>query len=174
MSSYLGTLNYLLHCIGPMRCRVVLLHGYLDDDDYGKLIAASTYYVNASTGEGGCLPLVEFISTRTPAIAPDHTAMRDYIRPESSFVVKSAPVCTNWPQDPRLTLRTSYYRIDWQSLSDQFRASYALVKSDVAAWHAMGVRAAADAQRFYGSEHVHAALQRFLHARPMATDEAAR
>lgn len=162
MVSYLGMFNYLMQAIGPMRCRVIILHGYLDDADYRRLIDASTYYVNASLCEGGCLPLVEFISTGTPAIAPDNTAMRDYIRPDSSFVVKSAPVCTNWPHDPRFVMRTSYYRIDWESLATQFRDSYDLVKRDPAAWHTRGVRAAGSVQQFYGGDVVQASLRRFL------------
>jgi hypothetical protein len=155
-------LNYLLQSIGPTRCRVLVLHGYLDDIDYRQLIDASTYYVNASRCEGGCLPLVEFMSAGTPAIAPDNTAMRDYVDAESTFIVKSAPVATNWPHDPRLGLRTSYYRIDWESLSQQFRNSYELVKKDAAAWHAMGQHATAGVQRFYGGDIVEASLRRFL------------
>jgi glycosyltransferase involved in cell wall biosynthesis len=162
MVSYLATFNHLMQGIGPMRCRVIVLHGYLDDADYRGLIDASTYYVNASLCEGGCLPLVEFISTGTPAIAPDNTAMRDYITPESTFVVKSAPVCTNWPHDPRFVMRTSYYRIDWESLTTQFRSSYDLVRNDPATWKAMGIRAAGDVRKFYGGEVVEASLQRFL------------
>jgi hypothetical protein len=88
--------------------------------------------------------------------------MRDYITPESTFVVKSAPVCTNWPHDPRFVMRTSYYRIDWESLTTQFRSSYDLVRNDPATWKAMGIRAAGDVRKFYGGEVVEASLQRFL------------
>jgi glycosyltransferase involved in cell wall biosynthesis len=163
IASYFGMFSYLMQCIGPVQCRVLILHGYLDDTDYGELIAATTYYVNASRCEGGCLPLVEFISTNTPAIAPNNTAMRDYIDDASTFIVESAPEPTNWPHDPRHVLRTSYYRIDWESLTSQFRASYELVKRDANAWHQRGQAARQHASQYYAREVIHAKLDAFFH-----------
>ena len=81
----------LLSRLSPFRCRVVVLHGFLDDAQYQGLIAASTYYVNASTGEGLSLPLMEFLAGGKPAIAPRHTAMADYINDDLGFVLETRP-----------------------------------------------------------------------------------
>ena len=66
------------------------MHGYLNDDEYAKLVQGSTYVVNAAHGEGQCLPLMEYMSAGKPAIAPSHTAMEEYINEGNSFVVKSS------------------------------------------------------------------------------------
>ena len=52
----------MLSQLSPFRCRVIALHGYLEEAEYEKLIAASSYYVNVSGCEGLCLPLMEFMS----------------------------------------------------------------------------------------------------------------
>jgi glycosyltransferase involved in cell wall biosynthesis len=85
----------------PFQCRVVFIHGYLSNEEYQQLIAQSQYIVNASRGEGQCLPLMEFMSSGVPAIAPKNTAMLDYIDDSNAFVVESTPELAYWPHDPR-------------------------------------------------------------------------
>jgi glycosyltransferase involved in cell wall biosynthesis len=116
--------------LGPFKCRVVAIHGFLDDAEYEKLILATSYIVNTSHGEGQCLPLMEFMSSGTPAIAPAHTAMADYIDKTNSFVVKSSLEWFHWPHDPRTALRTMRYRIDWESLYDAYRESFRVARND--------------------------------------------
>ncbi|MBB6340543.1 glycosyltransferase involved in cell wall biosynthesis [Pseudomonas fluvialis] len=126
---YRVVLVTLLSRLSPFRCRVVVLHGFLDDAQYQGLIAASTYYVNASTGEGLCLPLMEFLAGGKPAIAPKHTAMADYINDDLGFVLKTSlePAC--WPHDPTGMLHTHKHRLNWQSLMEAFRYSHAVATS---------------------------------------------
>ncbi|PNA31995.1 glycosyltransferase, partial [Pseudomonas sp. MPR-AND1A] len=80
---------------------VVVMHGYLDDPQYARLYEAASYYVNASRCEGLCLPLMEFMACGKPAIAPNHTAMKDYIDDSVAFIVRSSEELTIWPQDTR-------------------------------------------------------------------------
>ena len=47
--------------------------------------------MNASRCEGLYLPLMEFMSCGTPAIAPDHSAMADYMDAQVGFVVPLQP-----------------------------------------------------------------------------------
>lgn len=108
----------------PFKCRVIGIHGYLEDDSYEQLIAASTYTVNSSVGEGQCLPLMEFMACGKPAIAPQHTAMIDYIDEQVAFIVRSSEEPSCWPHDPRIIFRAHKHRIDWSSLRDAFKASY--------------------------------------------------
>ncbi|RZA19666.1 MAG: glycosyltransferase family 1 protein, partial [Proteobacteria bacterium] len=69
----------LLSKLAPFKCRIVAIHGYLDAGNYEDLIAASDFYLNASRCEGLCMPLLEYLCAGVPAIAPDHTAMADYV-----------------------------------------------------------------------------------------------
>lgn len=162
IAAFLGTLNYYLQRVGPMRCRIVALHGFLDDAQYRALIDATTFYVNASRCEGLCLPLMEFMSAGKPAIAPDHTAMADYVSPASTFIVKSAPEPAIWPQDPRVLLRTYFYRIEWESLVQGLLDSHALVHHDLHAYQRMAQVAQDDVRRCCDDDVVEAMLRAFL------------
>lgn len=108
----------------PFKCRVVILHGYLSDSEYAKLIRDSTYVVNTSHAEGQCLPLAEYMSAGKPAISPVHSAMGDYINKRNTFVVRSTAEITFWPHDDREALRTMWYRVDWESLYNAYLESY--------------------------------------------------
>jgi glycosyltransferase involved in cell wall biosynthesis len=125
VTSIMGRLHYLLQRIGPITCRVVAIHGFLPDDNFNRLIDGTHYYVNASTCEGLCLPMMEFMACGVPAIAPDHTAMQDYSNGECSFIVNSSLEPAIWPHDPRQYKRARSYRIEWSSLVEQFQKSYA-------------------------------------------------
>lgn len=117
-------LDDMLRKLPRFKCRVVGIHGFLEQDSYNELIAASAYTVNASYGEGQCLPLMEFMACGKPAISPRHSAMEDYIDKTVAFVVKSSEELCCWPQDPRLFFRSHRHRIDWASLRDAYRESF--------------------------------------------------
>jgi glycosyltransferase involved in cell wall biosynthesis len=106
------------------KCRVVLLHGYLEGSEFDSLIRASAFAVNASHGEGQCLPLMEFLSCGKPAIAPRHSAMLDYIDEEVAFVVDSWLDASAWSHDPRLAYRTCRHQLNWASLVSAYKAAY--------------------------------------------------
>jgi glycosyltransferase involved in cell wall biosynthesis len=110
--------------LSPFKCRVVLIDGYLSDEDYGSLLFATTYGVNASQGEGQCIPLMESMSLGKPAVAPRHTAMIDYLSTANAFLVASSLEPAAWPQDPRGAYRALSHRIDFESLSNAFKESY--------------------------------------------------
>ncbi|MFJ2366760.1 glycosyltransferase [Pseudomonas sp. NPDC087697] len=128
LSSYYTELMTLLAQLSPFACRVVVMHGYLDDPQYARLYEAASYYVNASRCEGLCLPLMEFMASGKPVIAPDHTAMEDYIDERVAFVVESSEELTIWPQDTRIIYRTLRYRPDWGSLKTAYENSYRMAK----------------------------------------------
>lgn len=132
---YQSALNDMLMCMARMpkfKCRVVLLQGFLDKNEFESLIRASAFVVNASHGEGQCLPLMEFLSCGKPAIAPRHSAMLDYIDEDVAFIVESWLDATAWSHDPRLAYRTLRHQIDWSSLVRSYQAAYhcALRESD--------------------------------------------
>ncbi len=126
-TDYETAINDMLICMARLprfACRVVLLSGFLEGEDFEALIEASHYVVNASYGEGQCLPLMEFLSCGRPAVAPRNSAMRDYIDEEVGFVVDGWLEARAWPQDPRAAFRTCQQQIDWESLVKAYRAAY--------------------------------------------------
>lgn len=141
LASYYSELMTLLAQLTPFACRVVVMHGYLDDAQYARLYQAASFYVNASRCEGLCLPLMEFMSSGKPVIAPDHTAMEDYIDDAVAFVVKSSEELTIWPQDKRIIYRTLRYRPDWGSLKSAYENSYRMAKARPQDYQRMSVAA---------------------------------
>lgn len=141
---YQSALNDMLMCMARMpkfQCRIVLLQGFLDKAEFDSLIRASAFVVNASHGEGQCLPLMEFLSCGKPAVAPRHSAMLDYIDDEVAFVVDSWLDATAWSHDPRLAYRTLRHQIDWSSLVEAYRAAYLCVRNDPSRYAKMSIAA---------------------------------
>lgn len=144
----IGTVTEEIFKLLPFKCRVVILHGYLNDNEYAKLIQESTYVVNTAHGEGQCLPLMEYMSAGKPAIAPAHTAMQDYISEDNAFVVESSVERMHWPHDPRDALRTFRYRINWESLYNAFLESYHVAKNDPVCYSRMSGCAVESMEKF--------------------------
>ena len=162
LTSFLGRLHYLLQLLSPFKCRVVALHGFLDDGEYQQLVAMSSYYVGASGGEGLCLPMMEFMSAAKPAISTHNTAMEDYIDAQSAFIVKSNVEPGFWPHDPRKRLRTLRHRIDWYSLVMAFEESYQVALSSPEKYRSMAESARENLRKFASREVVISKLKTFF------------
>lgn len=126
-----------------MKCRVVAFNGYLEDEDYDCFMSGIDYVVNASTGEGLCLPLMELMSMGTPAIAPDHTSMADYITRDNAFVLPSTRFIASWPHDPDFAYTTHAYKVPWDAILDAYDKSYAMACQQPLAYGAMSRAAVA-------------------------------
>jgi len=124
LGSFMGRLNFLLQKIGAIKCRVIAVHGFLSQESYRELINATDFYVNASSAEGLCLPMMEFMASGVPALTPNHTAMSDYVDSTSSFILASSKAPTIWPHDPRQLKTATNYRVCWESLVKNYKASY--------------------------------------------------
>ena len=140
LTSFMGKLHLLLRQCSPYACRIIALHGYLDEAQFEALIDASSYYVNASLGEGLCLPLMEFMSCGVPALSTRHTAMLDYVDADSHFIIASSFAPTGWPHDPRHLSRTLQHRVNWQSIVDAFEDSYRVAQEPSERYQAMAQR----------------------------------
>jgi glycosyltransferase involved in cell wall biosynthesis len=125
---YLPLLSDTLYKIAPFRCRVVAIGGFLDGPTYDEMVRATTYVVAASTGEGQCLPLMEFLSCGKPAITPHHTAMLDYVDEDDAFLVEACAAEASFPQDPRGKLLTSAFQFEPDSMVRALLESYATAK----------------------------------------------
>ena len=164
-----GALAALLARLRPFRCRVVATDAYLSGGLYERLARASTYAVNAARGEGQCLPLMEFMSCGTPAIAPCHTGMRDYIDETNAFLVETSLEPASWPQDSRLAYRTLAHRLNVESLMAAFRESHRVAREEPERYQAMSRSAVERLRRHCSTEHVRDELIRFFEAQLRST-----
>ncbi|WP_279247343.1 methyltransferase domain-containing protein [Candidatus Litorirhabdus singularis] len=117
--------------LAPLNCRVIVIKSYLEQPEYNKLIAGTSYYVNTSFGEGQCLPLMEFLSAGIPAVAPASTALADYMNEDIGFLVHTQEELSFWQHDERQSFRTMQHRVVWRSLYDAFTESYKVAKGDI-------------------------------------------
>jgi glycosyltransferase involved in cell wall biosynthesis len=151
-----------VHRMGPLKCRVVLIHAYLSDDAYNDLIHCTTYALNTSHGEGQCLPLMEYMSSGKPAIAPRHTSMLDYIDDDCAFVVDSSEEIGCWPQDPRQVYRTLRQRVHYGSLVNAFRNSYHVATQEPETYESMSRAARQSLKRYCSMDVARSRLKQLL------------
>lgn len=152
--------------LGDIKCRVVLIHGHLPDDDYQRFTQATHFVVNSSYGEGQCLPLMEYLSSGKPAIAPRHSAMLDYMDEKVGFVVRSFADYSAWPHDPRIAYRTERQQIDWSSLVDCYQQAYVCFTQDPERYKQMSLQAMQRMQEHCSQAHVLQQLRRIFGMNP--------
>ncbi|EIU7147862.1 glycosyltransferase [Pseudomonas aeruginosa] len=165
LTTYHVELLTLLSQLSPFACRVIALHGYLDAAEYARLYGAASYYVNASRCEGLCLPLMEFMSCGTPAIAPDHSAMADYMDAQVGFVVRSSQEPAAWPQDSRRLYSTRRYRPSWESLKEAYLESYRVAREQPERYRQLSAAANQRMRGYCAGDVVRQRLEPFLSAR---------
>ena len=162
LATYYVEVLTVLRQLSPFTCRVVVLHGEQDESQLARLYQAASFYVNSSHSEGLCLPLMEFMARGKPAIAPDHSAMEDYIDESVAFVVKSSAEPAVWPQDARTLYRTRQYRLDWGSLKNAFEQSYRMAREHPQAYEVMSGAAIARIHDYCSVSSWEPRLQAFL------------
>ncbi|MDO5690950.1 MAG: glycosyltransferase [Pseudomonadota bacterium] len=126
-----------LYFLQPYACRIVLIHGYLDDAAYEALQRNVHYVATTTRAEGQCLPLMELMSMGKPALAPRHSSLSDYVNADNTFLIDSHPEPTFWAHDPRRAIRALRFRIHWPSVQQAFEDSYQVAKHDTARYAAM-------------------------------------
>jgi glycosyltransferase involved in cell wall biosynthesis len=137
---------------GDFKCRVLIVHGMIAQDEYDSLVDVTSYAVNTSSGEGQCLPLMEFMSAGRPAVTPLHTAMLDYVTRDNSFVMDSTLKLTSWPHDPRQAITCMQYAINFAQLVQCYRDSFEVAKSHPERYAAMSAAASAALCEFCSDE----------------------
>ena len=123
--------------LGRVRCRVIVVYGLLTDESQNSPVEATSYCVNTSQGEGQCLPLMEFMSAGRPAVAPDHSAMRDYVAHANTFVVESVLRSGSWPHDERQAFRCLRSELRFDGILRAYRESFRVAREDGARYAAM-------------------------------------
>lgn len=148
--------------LSPFKCRVLVVHGYLEVAEYRRLIEVSTFYVNSSACEGLCLPLVEYLCSGKPAISPRHTAMLDYINADMAVLVKSSIEPASFLHDPANRLCTRRYRQSWESLVQAYQTSYHIATCEPERYKLMSLAARSGLREFCSIEQVSQTLAAFL------------
>jgi glycosyltransferase involved in cell wall biosynthesis len=123
------------------RCKLAIVTDYLSETQMVELARASTYYVQATRAEGLAMPLQNFLAAGRPGISPTHTAMADYFDDDVGFVVAAHPEPTFWPRDPDGRHTTTWNRVVWQALCDQFHNSYVIAVQNQAMYRAVEAKA---------------------------------
>ncbi|HET6879809.1 MAG TPA: hypothetical protein VFI31_06630 [Pirellulales bacterium] len=134
-------LHNVLHYYRRLRVRhraqLVVMGDYLSDDQMCELARASTFYLNASHAEGACLPLQDALAAGRPGIAPQHTAMAEYIDDRVAFVVPSHAEPIHWQWDPQCRRTTTWQQIRRRHLVRQLQLSYQVAKHDLGRYRAL-------------------------------------
>ncbi len=136
--------------LGRFRCRIVILHGLLNDVEYARLMEVTSYAVNTSHGEGQCLPLMEYMAAGRPAVAPRHTAMLEYVSPDNAFVIADHHRPSFWPHDMRQASRCLRHQIEFADLVRRYRESFAVARDQPERYARMSKAAVAALSAFCG------------------------
>ena len=144
------------------KCRLVVITDFLTDAQMAELMRVTTFYVNTSRAEGACLPLQQSLAAGRPSIAPDHTAMADFMDEQVGFVPRTHPEPTYWPHDPEKKIETFWNRMVWSDLRDDLLASAALIEDDPARYREMAETARSRMAGYAGREVVEEALREAL------------
>jgi hypothetical protein len=115
---------------------------------------------------------MEFMSSGKPVIAPDHTAMEDYIDDAVAFVVASSEELTIWPQDTRIVYRTLRHRPDWGSLKNAYEASYRMAKNQPEDYRRMSAAAIERMHEYCAFAPVQQRMADFFGLAPLPVDAA--
>ncbi len=155
-------LQSLLHRIGTIAGRVVVLHGELDERQMDELIAASTYYLCAARYESLCLGLKRFRSRGVPALVPDHLARWELAGTDSALTMRYVAETPGWPVPEWSGARkATRHRADWERAVECFTASHRIARQDASTYAAM-CRSSREAEA-RASAGVRAELERLLH-----------
>lgn len=161
-SEMLPNMLEAVYTMGPVSCRVLFVHAYLEEPEYNAMLRNTTYVLNVSSGEGQCLPLMEYMSAGIPAVACRHTSMSDYIDSECAFIIDSSPEPGTWPHDQRQSYRTVRQRTHYHSLVSAYRNSYYVAKHEPDVYAAMSDAAVRSLERYCSVGVVRPRLQHFL------------
>ena len=162
ISTFLGVLLQRFSQLAPFKCRVIAIQGFLDNTQYSKLMEATDFVVNTSYCEGQCFPLMEYMAKGIPSIAPNHTAMQDYISSETSFIIESNTKPTFWPNDERRCYRALMFDLNWRTIVNAYKESYRVAKEDPQRYASMAQSAQDMMENNFSVEAITPTLDAFL------------
>ena len=144
------------------KCRLVLITDFLTDSQMADLMRVTTFYVNTSRAEGACLPLQQSLAAGRPSIAPDHTAMADFMDDQVGWVPRTSPEPTYWPHDPEQRTETYWNRMAWSDLRDHMLAAAEMIEDNPERYREMSEAGRARMAAYASREVVEEALRETL------------
>ncbi|MFJ3051312.1 glycosyltransferase [Pseudomonas nitroreducens] len=139
-SGRIGMLTNLSR-LAPFKCRVVIINGHLDEQEYAHLIAASHFLVHPALSESSAITVQEFMSAGRPIIAPRHSALSDWLEEDHPLTIQCSRQSTHWAGDPDKRMRYFDHRLNWQSMCAVFQDSFNLAMRAAGDYQAMSVHA---------------------------------
>jgi glycosyltransferase involved in cell wall biosynthesis len=113
------------------KSKVYMIPNKVSSQQLQQLQQLSNFILSASTGEGQNLPLLEAMACGAVAVAPRHTAMLDYINPETACIIPSevvrAPAHSSYLGDVDLRAHMS----DDQNIASAIAKALSLNKEDI-------------------------------------------
>jgi glycosyltransferase involved in cell wall biosynthesis len=101
--------------------RILVISGYLTEDELAALYRISDFYLCGSVAEGQNLPLLEAMSYGVVPVSTVHTAMADYLTDENSIPIKTRPF-SSYRRDMAANVTGRAYSVEFASQTDIGRA----------------------------------------------------
>jgi glycosyltransferase involved in cell wall biosynthesis len=101
--------------------RIILISGYLSDEDLATLYRMSNFYLCGSVAEGQNLPLLEAMSYGVVPVSTAHTAMADYLTEDNSVAIRSRPFAA-YRREMAADVTARPYAVGFASQTDIGRA----------------------------------------------------
>lgn len=144
------------------KCRIIVLHGIFEEGQYTALVEASHWLINASTCDGHCIGVEEFMIAARPAISPRHTAMLDFLDETNSMIVDSAEEPCAFPNDPCAKYVTTRHRLSWSDLVEKLKQSLRIISGQPETYASMAKAARARIRCYCDDSAVVSRLDSFL------------
>lgn len=138
---------------------VVFVGAYLGAEQMANLYNSCSFFVSAASAEGLNLPLIEAMTHGRPVIAPNNTAMKDYIAPDHALVMGYEEAEAVGPIHAlHEHLKTTHFPPSARQVKTAFGKASKMPKAQA---EAMGGRGAAFVGKFFGIKEFEGRLERF-------------
>ncbi len=140
---------------------IVLMSASLSRAELTALYQRADFFVSSTRAEGQNLPLLEAMQCGTPAIAPFHTAMNDYLTPDVAIKIQSTvvKVPSAKPMNYHFSEGMHWYH---SSVNDVFKALVSSSQLSNASYSAMAEQGKAKVASIYSAERVSKQIQKRL------------
>jgi len=101
--------------------RIVVISGYLADEELATLYRLADFYLCASVAEGQNLPLIEAMSYGVIPVSTVHTAMADYLTEDNRIPIVTRPF-SNYRREMAADITGRAYSVEFSSQTDVGRA----------------------------------------------------
>ncbi|WP_341907110.1 glycosyltransferase [Sandarakinorhabdus limnophila] len=139
-----GNINDILsiHFDLKIKCQnIVFVGAYLSERQMSCLYNRASFYVSAASAEGLNLPLIEAMTLARPVIAPNNTAMRDYVSSKHAVVMEFESKTAEGPIHAlHRFIETTHFPPSTIQVTDAFNRAGLMSRPDAASLGKRGAR----------------------------------